>query len=93
MGDYSSDFKVGRQGTQQSHMNHQNMMLHSDGGNSSTKLFLNNMTGMTSGDMINNKILQSHRDEKAGTGTTIFAMPPGSDPYMSFIDSDKFSPI
>ena len=38
----------------------------------------------------------SHREEKAGTATTLYAMPPGAvdhDPYMSFIDSDKFSPI
>ena len=102
MGDYSSDSRA-LICTQQSHPTMQNaMMMHSEG-NSSTKLLLNNLTGMTtSGYMFNQMGHQqpaSHRDDKAGTGTTIFTMPPGPvdhdgcDPYMSFIDSDKFSPI
>ena len=82
--------------------------MHSDN-NSSTKIFLNSVTGMTAASgYINyqnnvvvpqNMIKQhpvSHREEKAGTATTLYAMPPGAvdhDPYMSFIDSDKFSPI
>ena len=62
-------------------------------------MLLNNLTGMTSG-YLNNKVgqpLVSYRDEKGGAAVTIFAPqishPSGGDPYMSFIDSEKFSPI
>ena len=67
------------------------MKLPSEGA-SSTKQVLNNITGCTSSyainqhnlgvDMRSSKLVAGYNDE-----------PVGGDPYMSFIDSDKFSPI
>ena len=62
------------------------MMLHSEG-NNSTKLLLNNLTGMTTSGYIINPV-NSNLETCLPVDHEV-----GGDPYMSFIDSDKFSPI